>query len=350
VIARTRIAGTIPGILVALLTGSMSTASASHPCDRYAVRGLAPGMYHDAVKASMGGDGVSAVIRTLDGGETSGVTYPGASSDVYVEYDQRIDRRKHARVVRVRVSMPLSPTTIDTLVRRFGPPKAGADDLESGLHDGGAAVWVDDTCGLVLTAYHPTGSWWAAEGGTILQVETLDLGQRADSPASTRLKLILAPKSARSTQAAPVAPAPIILQDDLSLPAQTPPVVAIVASDPKPAAAPAAPQAIATIRATAATPRRSKVRSDGPAERIHYVEPVCPPTARWLGLKGHVALAIVVQSDGSVARPVTLVDVRPPGRGFEEASIAAVQRWRFNPAIRDGRPIPSKLVVHVDIE
>jgi TonB family protein len=350
-IAKTRIDGKIPGLVVlTLLMVSTYAAAASHPCDRYAVSGLAPGMNHDAVKASMGGDGVSTVIRTQDGGETSGVTYPRAPTDVYVEYDQRIDRRKHARVVRVRVSMPLSPATIATLVRRFGSPKAGAASLESGLVDGGAAVWVDETCGLVLTAYRPTASWWAAEGGTNLQVETLDLGQRADSPANSSLKLILAPVSARSSVAPPVAPAPVALEDDLALPGEDATVVAAVPWGSQPTPAPVAPPTIAAPPAVGATATRSRTRLASPAERTHYVEPVCPPTAKWLGVKGHVTLAIVVQADGSVARTVNLVSVHPSGRGFEEASIDAVRRWRFNPAVREGRPIPSKLVVQLDIE
>jgi protein TonB len=34
------------------------------------------------------------------------------------------------------------------------------------------------------------------------------------------------------------------------------------------------------------------------------------------------------------------------GYGIEEKVIAAVQRWRFRPATRDGSPIPSKQDVH----
>jgi hypothetical protein len=168
--------------------------AASEPtCERYAVYELLPGMSHDTVLAQMGGEGVKALIRIPGSGETSGVDYSNLTSDVYVEYDRRVDRRRTARAVRVRASMPLLPTTLQTLVSRLGPPDAGANDLADGLLTG-AAVWVDEACGVVSTAYRTSASWWTEGGGTFLQVETLDRARQAGSPASPRLGEILARK------------------------------------------------------------------------------------------------------------------------------------------------------------
>jgi hypothetical protein len=176
---------------------------ASEPtCERYAVHELLPGMSHDRVLSQMGGEGVKALIRIPGSPETSGVDY---SSDVYVEYDRRVDRRRTARAVRVRASMPLLSTTAQTLVSRLGPPDAGANDLADGLLTG-AAVWVDEACGVVSTAYRTSTSWWAEGGGTFLQVETLDLVRKGGSPASPRLGEILARKHGPAAVAVPATP------------------------------------------------------------------------------------------------------------------------------------------------
>jgi protein TonB len=482
-------------VLLALLVVVPSpTAAASHPCDRYALDGLALGMSPGTVKTTMGGNGLGTSIRLPDGEESTGVSYPGPPHDIYVEYDQRIDSRK-ARVVRVRVSMPLSKETVEALFRRFGQPNAGADELNDGLKDGGSTVWIDDTCGLVLTAFRPSASWWAAEGGAQLQVETFELAQRADSPAKSKLAPESAPKTTRSTPApstAPSAPAhppastAVLLQDDLALPEEEPatpvaaapapapaltgsapkerplipvatppraaasnaqpappPVTAVLASAEPPAPPPApvapnerplipaalasaepseppppaaqaepvlvaiekpakpappplapaatrsepvhekdepapapatpaparsisswrtpdpqnpappqpaaqvAPQPVAPARGPASTRRPG---GDAAAERTGFVEAVYPATAKWLGVRGHVTLGILVQADGTVARSVSVINAVPPGRGFEEASIDAVRKWRYQPAIRGGRPVASRLTVTVDFE
>jgi TonB family protein len=493
-------------VLLALLAFLLSPpAAASHPCDRYALDGLALGMSPGTVKTTMGGNGFGTSIRLPDGEESTGVSYPGPPHDIYVEYDQRIDRRK-ARVVRVRVSMPLSKETVEALFRRFGQPNAGTDELNNGLKDGGSTVWIDDTCGLVLTAFRPSASWWAAEGGAQLQVETFELARRADSPAKSKLAPEIAPKTTRSTPAPSAAPsAPphppastaVMLQDDLELPEEEPappvaaapapapvpkasarkerplipaatparaavstarpappPVTAVLASAEPPAPPPEperplipaalasaeppapppepvpparaepAPAAVETTAMPAAPPptppapvetRSERVREqdepalvavetpakpapatpaparsisswhapdpqnpappqpaaqvapqpvaparvpastrrpggDAAAERIGYVEAVYPATAKWLGIKGHATLGILVQADGSVARSVSVIDAVPAGRGFEEASIDAVRKWRYQPATRGGRPVASRLTVTVDFE
>jgi TonB family protein len=115
------------------------------------------------------------------------------------------------------------------------------------------------------------------------------------------------------------------------------------------------PQAVAPVAAQTTAPARARTptpsgRGDAAAERIGYVEPVYPATAKWLGVKGHATLGILVQADGSVARSVSVVDAVPPGRGFEEASIDAVRKWRYQPATRGGRPVASRMTVTVDFE
>ena len=312
---RTRLAGRVPGsALLAILTlGLCPPATAGHPCDRYALDGLTLGMSSRTVMTAMGGTGMGTSIRLPDGGDSNGVLYPGAPHEIYVEYDRRIEQRK-AQVVRVRSFLVLSPGSVQDLVRRFGQPDAGADDLRLLLPDG-PAVWIDRTCGLVVTAFRQASSWWAAEGGARLQVETFELAQRSDSPARSRLTRGANTPEVARFNAAPPAPSNGLLADDLTLP----------------------------------EPQQSPV-SDAPPRRISYVKPVYPPTAKWLGMKGQVTLAILVQPDGTVGKSVSLINAIPAGRGFEEASIEAVREWRFRPAIRGGIPTASRLNVTIDIQ
>lgn len=415
-LAKAWLAGMTPGsVVVTCLVLKLSPlAVASHPCDRYALDGLTLGMNPGTVKTSMGGNGLGTSTRLPDGEVSTGVSYPNPAHEIYVEYDQRIDRRK-ARVVRVRVAMPLSKDTVEGLVGRFGQPNAGADELTNDLRDGGTAVWVDDTCGLVLTAFRQAASWWAAESGAQLQVETFELAQRSDSPARSKLSpahLATVPRPTVAPQdapAAPPAPAAVTLEDDLALPEQDQPpaeameeapvteaegppeplpmafiprerplilvAAAVPAARPRPVNPPEEPEPSAASRTISTWHPTDPPRADAahlgapvmpqtitawrssqstkpyaPAERVRYVQPVCPPTAKWLGVKGRVVLGIVVQPDGTVASAVRLINAIPPGRGFEDASIDAVRQWRFTPATRGGRPVSSRLTITVDIE
>ena len=552
--ARTPIVGLAPrgGILVLLLLAT--PALAAGPCDRYVLNELSLGMTPDMVKHRMGADGVRNLIRNADNAESSGVSYPGPPTDVYVQYDRRMDRGR-ARTVLVRTSMSPAPGTAQALVHRFGPPHAGAENLARGLEDG-AAIWVDEACGVVLSAYRPKSDWWTGGGGALLQLETLDLARRGGSPASPQIAAILAGKKAPAPVAAasqppaeapkaepPSAPPEVVVvpmeeapvaakrsvdgtTTDGVEPVEAPPVIANgspqgadanggrppvpsagdetvpavdgataaqaeppVAVDPVPqpppppsiepaTAAPvpqesspplqettppapsvppqnpetappgssappspveeprsqraaevippplsaqtqgttgetktASPQRAAEVTppplskqtpgttgqtntaskpATIATwrtgapkptppnaekpapqtiaswhgpsqaqpaamppppsapPPKETPRGDRPAERIASKDPVSPPTAKWLGLKGHVTLDIVVRSDGSVGSRPRVVSATPAGRGFEEAAVDAVREWRFNPATRRGVPVESKLTVVVD--
>ena len=368
------------GMLASLVTASGGAASDAS-CERYVLHDLSPGMSHDLVRRKMGGDGVRTLIRTPERGEISGVDYPGPSSDVYVEFDHRVDRRPLARAVLVRVPLPLSPESTQALVDRFGPPHAGAEELDDGLYRG-PAVWVDEVCGVVLTAYRSPGSWWAADGGPMLQVESLNLALRGGSPASTQLRAILtnapaeaAVDSGEIETASPtrllaeiVTESPIVADDApveavrdapeaLAIPTPPEPEAVAVVTPPSAVGSPVA-RSIATWHAEAGTTGTPKTLTnrpvpsthDAPPERVVAVPPVCPPTAKWLNLKGHVTLAIVVKVDGTVADRPRAVAARPAGRGFEEAAIDAVRKWRFNPAIRGGKPVEASLTIGVDIE
>jgi len=70
---------------------------------------------------------------------------------------------------------------------------------------------------------------------------------------------------------------------------------------------------------------------------IVRVAPVYPREALMKGIEGYVDVLFTVTESGSVANPTVLAAV--PAGVFEAATLAAVSRWRFQPEVRNGRPI-----------
>lgn len=68
------------------------------------------------------------------------------------------------------------------------------------------------------------------------------------------------------------------------------------------------------------------------------VEPVYPEQARGTAVSGWVVVRITVSEDG-VARGFEVLHTPAPGLGFEEAFLAAVKNWRFEPSTYRGRPV-----------
>jgi TonB family protein len=67
------------------------------------------------------------------------------------------------------------------------------------------------------------------------------------------------------------------------------------------------------------------------------------PAAPGAGEGGDVLLKIVVSSEGSVGQVIVLSGAEP----FSGAAVTAVRRWRFEPALLDGRPVPVGLVLRI---
>ncbi|HWZ44375.1 MAG TPA: TonB family protein [Candidatus Saccharimonadales bacterium] len=104
-----------------------------------------------------------------------------------------------------------------------------------------------------------------------------------------------------------------------------------------------------TVSARAGSPDGSIY--DGPASgpEVRPAIPTSfpdPPVSRSevpAGVHGDVVVEITIDTAGTV---VEIKLLKALGYGIEEKVIAAVQRWHFRPATRDGTPIPSKQDVH----
>ncbi|HVS13188.1 MAG TPA: TonB family protein [Thermoanaerobaculia bacterium] len=94
-----------------------------------------------------------------------------------------------------------------------------------------------------------------------------------------------------------------------------------------PVRAPESPRDPGPVRLTAAMERPVKLHAPNP----QYTE-----IARRARVEGTVVLEAVIETDGTV-RDVTVLRDLPMGLGG--AAVVAVERWRFEPARLDGRPV-----------
>lgn len=84
---------------------------------------------------------------------------------------------------------------------------------------------------------------------------------------------------------------------------------------------------------------------DTPPKAVELVSPEYPPTLKQRGTEGNVVVAFTVDTQGRVQD----VEVREATNDeFEAAAVAAVSKWRFTPALRDGQPVAVHLVQRLD--
>jgi protein TonB len=86
-------------------------------------------------------------------------------------------------------------------------------------------------------------------------------------------------------------------------------------------------------------------QTEGTLTRTRYVPPLYPDSARNRNIGGWVDLTFLVGPDGVVS-DVAVVAAQPPGT-FEQAAIAAVRRWRYQPLVRDGHAASQQARVRV---
>jgi TonB family protein len=78
---------------------------------------------------------------------------------------------------------------------------------------------------------------------------------------------------------------------------------------------------------------------------LSKTEPEYSEEARKAKYQGTVVLMIIVDEHGL---PQNIRVIRPLGLGLDEKAIEAVQKWRFRPAMKDGRPVKVEATVEVN--
>src|SRR5690606_18176940 len=99
--------------------------------------------------------------------------------------------------------------------------------------------------------------------------------------------------------------------------------------------------------AWASLPQQRRL-ADGPVEKIVTETPAYPESAREQRISGKVLLVIDVAADGSVVKAA--VERSEPSGVFDQAVLSSVSKWKFNPEIKDGVPVPSRLRFPVEFK
>jgi TonB family protein len=82
-----------------------------------------------------------------------------------------------------------------------------------------------------------------------------------------------------------------------------------------------------------------------PPRVIYQPEPEFSEQARAAKYQGTCVLKLIVGADGL---PRDIKVTNPIGMGLDEKAVEAVQKWRFNPALKDGEPVSVEIAVEVD--
>jgi protein TonB len=82
-----------------------------------------------------------------------------------------------------------------------------------------------------------------------------------------------------------------------------------------------------------------------PPKPIHTPDPAFNDFGRALRIRGQSVLQVVLDETG---RPQKLRIVKPLGCGLDEAALERVSSWTFQPATRNGQPVPVKITVEIN--
>lgn len=94
----------------------------------------------------------------------------------------------------------------------------------------------------------------------------------------------------------------------------------------------------------AAPPRSARPKQVTPALLLYKIEPEYSDEARKAKLQGVVVITAEIDTAGLTRN---LHVARPLGLGLDEKAIEAAARWRFRPALADGRPVASMVTIEV---
>ncbi len=99
--------------------------------------------------------------------------------------------------------------------------------------------------------------------------------------------------------------------------------------------------ACATLIAGGAVYAQEK-KFDEPPVPTKTVAPVYPMELKRQGVTGMVTMAITVDEKGNVADPVVKKSTIPD---FEKPAVEAITKWKFKPAMKDGKPVAVQVVI-----
>jgi len=99
--------------------------------------------------------------------------------------------------------------------------------------------------------------------------------------------------------------------------------------------------------------KHSEMRPEGvrdgvtPPRLLKSVSPDYSTEARKKKISAVVMVQLIVGEDGV---PQEVHVIQPAGYGLDEQAVAAVEQYRFQPAMKDGKPVRVKLKVEVNFQ
>jgi TonB family protein len=306
----------------AALAAVCAPAALSADCNVYQIEGVRLGMTPKDVKKAMRGEAEKSEREEAGESATVRATFLRSPSQLEVTYDAgAAGRSREMAAVSLRYS--LSTASALEFLALLGPPDAGDEHLGDGLVRG-PVVWLEEACGIVVTADRKAAAWW--QGGadsTTIEIETW-----------TR---------AREREGSPAAVA--IAAWEMS-PAES--WEAVVSLQPSEAAAPAgvAPALPSEIPPAATVESRGVYEAPVRLEES-YVSPRYPRFPAGARVPGRVVLEVTIEEDGSVG-DIAVRSVTPIARGFEGAAQEAVRKWKYRPGTLDGVPVQAKVTVEME--
>lgn len=87
---------------------------------------------------------------------------------------------------------------------------------------------------------------------------------------------------------------------------------------------------------------------DRPARPLAEITPPYPPSARSRGIQGNVKLLLQIDESGRV-KSAEVVEASP-AHTFEEAALKTFRAARFEPAMKNGRPVRYQAYFRVTFE
>jgi protein TonB len=82
-----------------------------------------------------------------------------------------------------------------------------------------------------------------------------------------------------------------------------------------------------------------------PPSILYKVEPEYSEEARKAKFQGTVLLFVIVDEKGN---PTSIKIIRPLGLGLDQKAIEAVEKWKFSPGKKDGKPVPVQAQIEVN--
>jgi TonB family protein len=291
-------------------------------CAVYQIEGVRLGMTAKEVKKQMRGEAEKSEREGVGEAGIVRETFLRSPSRLEVTYDAGAASRSRGMAV-VNLRFFPSAASAEEFFSLLGPPDAGEEHLGDGAVNG-AVVWLEESCGVVVTADRKPAVWW--QGGadsTVVEIETWG--------------------RAREREGSPAAAA--IAAWEMS-PAES--WEAVVSLQPAGGVAPA--DAVPSIPFEVPGPTTVEAsRVYRAPERLEdsYVPPRYPRFPAGPRVPGRVVLEVTIEADGSVG-DIAVRSVTPIARGFEGAAQEAVRKWRYRPGTLDGVPVQAKVTVEME--